>query len=355
MPPRGADRMTLSAAAMERSRLPGILLCPHRSIPMPRQLAQAVSPHSLDRKAELERMLQAERRAVLVVNTHSRRGRQLYGRAKRLLGERGCRLEAAYPVHDPSRTPEIVAGAVAQGHRFIIVGGGDGTISSIVDALAHRDVVLGILPLGTANSFARTVGIPLVLEDAIDVLLNGKVADVDLGQINDDRFANAAAIGLPAKIARTVPPALKRWFGRVAYLITAIVQLIRHRPFRCTLSQPEGTRVFDALEVRVANGAYQGGVLVADEAHLESHDIVIHVIKGPSKLNLVRTWIRALLGRAPNPEEVEIVRCRDISIETDPQQYVSIDGEAVTQTPVRAAVDRQALLLMVPGDRQDLR
>jgi YegS/Rv2252/BmrU family lipid kinase len=299
-------------------------------------------------------MIKAERRAVLVVNTHSRRGRQLYSAAKRLLGERGCRLEAAYPVHDPSRTPEIVAGAVAQGHRFIIVGGGDGTISSIVDALAHREVVLGILPLGTANSFARTIGIPLELEAAIDVILNGKVADVDLGQINGDHFANAAAVGLPAKIARTVPPVLKRWFGRGGYLMTAAVQMVRHRAFRCTLTSGGDVRHFDALEIRIANGAYQGGVLVAEEAHPESRDIVVHVIKGPSRWNLVSTWARALSGR-PRPDDVEVLRCREVDIDADPQQYVSIDGEAVTQTPLRATVDRQALLLMVPDHREDLR
>jgi YegS/Rv2252/BmrU family lipid kinase len=306
------------------------------------------------RKERLESTIKASPRAVLVVNTHSRRGRQLYGEAKRILEQRGCRLEAAYPVRDPARTPEIVAAAVAQGHTFIVVGGGDGTISAIVDAVAHRDVVLGILPLGTANSFARTVGIPLALEDAIDVLLNGRVADVDLGQIDGDRFANAAAIGLPARIARSVPPTLKRWFGRGGYLMTAGVQMLRHRPFRCTLTQQGTTRHFDALEVRIANGAYQGGVLVAEEAHPESRDLVIHVIKGRA-WSLAGTWARAILGVAPSAEDVEILRCREIVIDAEPKQYVSIDGEPVTRTPVRAAVDRQALLLMVPDQRKDLR
>jgi YegS/Rv2252/BmrU family lipid kinase len=322
---------------------------------MPPNLAQASPPPALHRKAELERAIKAERRAVLIVNAHARRGRQLYGAAKRILGERGWTLDAAYPIRNPARTPETVADAVAQGHKFIIVGGGDGTISSMVDALAHRDVVLGILPLGTANSFARTLEIPLTLEGAVDVLLNGKVADVDLGVINDDRFANAAAIGLPARIARSVPPALKRWFGRAAYLMTAVVQMLRHRPFRCTLTCGGEVRHIDAIEVRVANGAYQGGVLVAEEAHPDSRDIVVHVIKGPSKWNLVSTWARALSGAAPHPEDVEVLHCRDILIETHPQQYVSIDGEAVTQTPIRAEVDRQALLVMVPGHRDDLR
>jgi YegS/Rv2252/BmrU family lipid kinase len=340
---------------MERIGPCGILLAPiHSSAMMTPNLVQACPPAASDRKVELERMIKAERRTVLVVNTHSRRGRRLYGAAKRLLDQHGYQVEAAYPVRNPARMREIVAAAVTRGHRFILVGGGDGTISSIVGALAHRDVVLGILPLGTANSFARTLGVPLELEEAIDVVLNGKVADVDLGRIDDHHFANAAAIGLPARIARSIPPILKRWFGRGGYLMTAVVQLLRHRPFGCTLNCQGKIRHFDALEVRIANGAYQGGVLVAEEAHLESDDIVIHVIKGPSTWRLVRTWARALLGSAPRHDDVEALRCREVVIDTDPPQYVSIDGEAMMQTPVRAAVDRQALLLMVPADRKDL-
>src|SRR5690242_18809603 len=120
----------------------------------------APEPSAADRarcKARLDAAISGERRAVLVVNTRSRSGRDLYADAKRLLTRAGLRIDAAYPVRDPVRLPEIVQGAIAQGHKLIIVGGGDGTISSVVDCFAHRDTVLGILPLGTANSFARAL------------------------------------------------------------------------------------------------------------------------------------------------------------------------------------------------------
>jgi YegS/Rv2252/BmrU family lipid kinase len=304
------------------------------------------------RKATLDAAISGERRAVLVVNTRSRSGRDLYADATRKLTGNGLHLDAAYPVRDPVRLPEIVQGAITQGHRLIIVGGGDGTISSVVDHFAHRDAVLGILPLGTANSFARALGIPLDLDGAAAVLTGGgKVADVDLGRINDDYFANTAAIGLPALVGRNLPHAVKRYLGKVGYILVGAALFARHKPFRVVLTEGsrEIARIDDALDILIANGPYQGGIRVADEAHPESRDLVIRIVKGGRKTNLLKTWLRPASTRRA-ASRIEIVRVSDLVIETDPPYYVSIDGEVVTRTPVRVSVARQALMLMVPRD-----
>ena len=302
------------------------------------------------RKALLDEVIRAERRAVLVVNTRSRSGRDLYAEARKLLTRRGLRIEAAYPVRDPGRLPEIVHGAIAQGHKLIVVGGGDGTISSVVDHFAYRDAALGILPLGTANSFARALGIPLDLAGAAEILTGGgKIADVDLGLLNDDYFANTAAIGLPALVGRSLPHGLKRWFGKFGYILTGAVLFARHKPFRAVLTEAsrEIARIDDALDILIANGPYQGGVKVADEAHPESRDLVIRIVKGGRKTDLLRTWARPILNTRA-ADFTEIIRAADLVIATDPPYYVSIDGEVVTRTPVRVSVARQALLLIVP-------
>jgi YegS/Rv2252/BmrU family lipid kinase len=301
------------------------------------------------RKAMLDEAIRAERGAVLVVNTKSRSGRDLYSEAKRLLTREGLRLEAAYPVRDPARLPEIVQAAITQGHKLIVVGGGDGTISSVVGHFAYRDAVLGILPLGTANSFARALGIPLDLAGAAAVLTGGgKVADVDLGRINGDYFANTAAIGLPARVGRAMPPGLKRWFGKAAYILTGAALFARHKPFRVVLTERrrEIARIDDALDILIANGPYQGGVKLADEASPESRDLVIRIVKGARKINLLRAWLCPASSRAA--DFTRLARASDVTIETEPPHYVSIDGEIVARTPVRVTVARQALLLMAP-------
>lgn len=307
-------------------------------------------------KADLGERVRRERRAALVVNTKSRRGQAMYRDAKRSLEERGISLSASFPVRDPARMPETVARCITEDHPLVIVGGGDGSISAVTDFFAHKPVALGILPLGTANSFARTIGVPLDLAGAVDVLVAGKVVDVDLGRINGRTFANAAAIGLQPAIARAVPHRLKKIAGRVGYLVIAAGMLTRLKPFRCTIAFANGEeRTFpEALEVRIANGGYKGGLLVAREADPESGHLVIHVVQGRSVLRLSKIWAQVVAGIAPPPDQLVMMRGTSFTVATDPAHYVSVDGEAVAQTPIEVGIARQALCIMAPRDRTEL-
>jgi YegS/Rv2252/BmrU family lipid kinase len=299
-------------------------------------------------KAALEWEIKEKRRAVLVVNTHSRRGARFYSEAKRRLAEAGIMLDASYPVRHPERLPEIVRLALAEGHKLIVVGGGDGTVSSVVDHFAYVNAVFGLLPLGTANSFGRILGIPLDLGGTIDVLINGKVADVDLGKINDDYFANGSSIGLPAAVGRATPPGLKRWLGRAAYLIVAANKFLRHEPFRWVVSIDGRETLFEALDVRIVSGGYQGGVLVAREANPDNGVIEVHTLKGKSKWAVAREWARLALGAPFGSADTVVLTAPELIIATEPKQHVAVDGEVIAQTPSRVSVAREALLLMVP-------
>jgi YegS/Rv2252/BmrU family lipid kinase len=311
--------------------------------PPPREIRAA-------EKVQLLAEIRRTKRAVLVVNTKSRKGQELYATAKRLLEERGYDLKESYPVRDPSRLPEIVEGLVARGEPLVIVGGGDGTISSIVDFLAYRNVALGLLPLGTANSFARGLDIPIDVAGAVDVIVAGKVADVDLGQLNGDLWANSASIGISAAIGRARPNRLKRLLGRVGYVIAAAPAFVNHKPFLCRITHSDRTMEVEALDVLISNGPFHGGVLVAEEADVESRELVVRVIKGRSPWSLVSAWLRIMLRRREPPESLEVVRARELSIEAVPAQYVSIDGEVVTRTPIKAGIAPEALRVMVGTD-----
>ena len=304
-------------------------------------------------KAALELEIKDARRAVLIVNTRSRQAARAYSDAKRRLLAAGVTLDASYPVRNAERLPEIVRDEIAKGSRFIIVGGGDGTVSSVVDYFAYKSVVFGLLPLGTANSFARTLGIPLDLPGAVEVLVNGKVADVDLGRINDDYFANGSSVGMPSIVGRSTPHGLKKWLGRGGYALVAAAKFARYRPFRCAITIDGEGRAFDALDLRIANGGYQGGVLVAPEAHLESGRIVVHVLEGPSKWALAREWARVALGLPFAPGRMTILQARSLTIDTVPSQHVAVDGEVITRTPIEVSVARNALLLMAPVEYRD--
>jgi YegS/Rv2252/BmrU family lipid kinase len=289
-----------------------------------------------------------ERRAVLIVNSRARRGERLYAEAKALLLKKGFKLAASHPVRDPARIPEIVKDAVEQGERMIVIGGGDGTISSIVDYLAYQNVVLGILPMGTANNFARGVGLPLDVREAVEVIAEGRLVTVDLGKLNNNYFTNAVSLGLSAAIHCASRDGSKRYLGRAGYLLAAVRSFATHRPFRCRLEHDGATTEIEALDLRVANGPYHGGMVAVPGADVESRDLVVRAIKGKSKWALVRVWTDIVRGRSLDPTAADILRVRALTITADPVQAVSIDGEVVTNTPVTISVASKALRLMAP-------
>jgi YegS/Rv2252/BmrU family lipid kinase len=309
---------------------------------------------SLEKAALQKEINEGHPHAALVVNTRSRHGAVCYSEAKLQLTKLGVILDAAISVRNPAKLIEIVGETVQQGHNFIIVGGGDGTISSVVDHFAYTRVLFGVLPLGTANSFARTLGIPVNLEGAIDVLINGRVADVDLGKINEDYFANGSSIGLPAVVGKATPHNLKKWLGRLAYALVAAKEFMRYQSFRCVVTINDRETSFDALDVRIANGSYQGGILAAPEAKPDNGEIIVYILKGYSRWIIAKVWARLALGVPFRPGESEVLTASTLIIDALPKQDVAVDGEVITQTPVRVSVARNALLLLVPRAYEDL-
>jgi len=231
----------------------------------------------------------------------------------------------------------------------VIVGGGDGSLSCTVDEVVDRDCVFALLPLGTANSFARTLGIPLDLDGAIGVIATGRRRRIDLGMINGDYFANSAAMGLSPMIGEGIPHNLKRWLGRVGYLVWAIWCLIRFHPFRLVVDNGRETRTLWATEVRIANGSHHGGVEVVEQARVDSGEIVVQVVTGRSSLRLIWDWFAKywkLPARNAVTEEFHAARLR---LETRPRQRIAIDGEVLARTPVTVEVAERAIEVVVPA------
>ena len=292
-------------------------------------------------------MLKPPRRAALIVNTKSRKGQEAYRDACWLLKEAGVELAITKAVKNPAKLPQEVRKAVAAGVPMVIVGGGDGSISSSVDHLVGTDTVFAILPLGTANSFARSLEMPLEIEGAVRVITDGTVRRIDLGMLDDDHFANCAAIGLSPLIAETVPHGLKKWLGRPGYLGWAMLQMMRFKPFRLTIREGGKTETLDALEVRIANGRFHGGVELV-KTKVDAGEIVIQAIDGRLRLKLLWSWGLSLIGPDQVRGTVREFRGRQFRIETDPPLPISIDGEVEARTPVTVRLARHAIRMAVP-------
>ena len=290
-------------------------------------------------------------KAVLIVNAHSRRGRELFRRAVEKLREAGIELISAHAIRNPKRLVPTVKEAVRNGAPMIIVGGGDGSLSCAVDEVVERECVFALLPLGTANSFARTLGIPLDLDGAIAAIAGGRRRRIDLGMIDGDYFANCAAMGVSPMIGEGIPHNLKRWLGRVGYLIWATWCLIRFHPFRLTVRTDGGEEeTFWATEVRIANGGHHGGVELIETAEVDSGEIVVQAVEGRSTFTLVWDWIAKAFKLPARERTTREFHGRRIEIRTRPRQRISIDGEVLAKTPCVAQVAQCAIEVVVPAD-----
>jgi YegS/Rv2252/BmrU family lipid kinase len=290
------------------------------------------------------------RQAVLVVNAASRHGRDLFASASAKVREAGIELIAEHGLKDPRKLVPTVKEAVRSGAPMVIVGGGDGSLSYAVDELVGRDCVFALLPLGTANSFARTLGVPLDLDGAIATIASGRRRRIDLGMVNGDYFANCAAMGLSPMIGEGVPHNLKRYLGRVGYLIWAAWCLVRFRPFSLSVrSETESVTIW-ATEVRIANGRHHGGVELIENAEVDSGEIVVQAVEGRSSFTLVWDWLAKYWKLPTRERTTREFHGRRIEIETRPRQRISIDGEVLAKTPCIAEVAERAIEVVVPAD-----
>jgi YegS/Rv2252/BmrU family lipid kinase len=288
------------------------------------------------------------KQAVLVVNAMSRTGGDAFEKAKRLLEESGIELLSAHAITDPEQMRPTIQEALADKAPMIIVGGGDGSLSKAIDDFLGEDTVFALLPLGTANSFSKTLGIGADLQSAVDTIANGHKLRIDLGCVDGDYFANAAAMGISPLIAETVPHQLKRTLGMLGYMIWAIRVAFKFRPFRLHIRDGDTVHRMWATEARIANGTHHGGVELVESADLQSGEIVVQAVTGRSLVHLAWSWIATILKLRSRDQNVTEVRGKELRIEARPKQKVSIDGELSAETPVTVSVARAAVWVAAP-------
>lgn len=308
----------------------------------------------LPTKAEALARIRRERRAVLLVNTRSRRGARCRTRARALLEASGFTITADHAVRDPAvQLPTLLPAILADRPPLLVVGSGDGTIATVVDHLAYLDTVLGYLPLGTTNNFGRTLGLPLRLEAAVDVVATGKVADVDLGRVNGDVFANLVSLGVSAAVAGSTPPALKRRLGRAAYALTSLRHLLTHRAFTATVTTRDTTWRVRTHQLNIANGGVHAGSRIAADAGIDDRLLVAYALGGPSRLSAVRAAVRQALTPRRPIERKGYLTGTEFHITTDRPLPVDVDGELSVHTPLHVELAAEALRVLVPSDFPD--
>ena len=291
-------------------------------------------------------MNETGRTALLIVNENSRRG----GEAD----EHIAHLEAGglTLVREPAPGPEQV-GDLIRGMRnevdCVVLAGGDGTMTGAAIALRETGLPLGILPLGTGNDLARSLGLPLDAEGAAGVILAGSTRRIDLGSVNGHPFFNVASIGLTTEITRRLNRATKRRLGRLAYPFTAFRVALRSRRFGALIRCGDATHKVRTLQITVGNGRYYGGGMVVNEgAAIDDHMLDMVSLEPASKWRLLFMAAAFSSGEHDQLDSVRTDRATVVEVVTRHARPVSADGEIVTHTPARFGVIPEAVSVYVP-------
>lgn len=290
--------------------------------------------------------------AIVIVNARSGTGndKARVEQLRHLFAAVGMKPEIR-AVQGGAEIRAAVKKAIDRHPRLIVAGGGDGTISSVAAALVDTDIVFGVLPLGTLNHFAKDLGIPLELDEAIAVLAQGQAARVDVGEVNGRIFVNNSSLGLYPDIVRDRERQQRR-LGRGKWLALAWASIaaLRRYPFLGISLVVDGKQVSRRTPfVFVGNNEYQmEGFRIGERAGLVAGMLSLYVAQRPGRARLLLLFLRALVGRLRQARDFDAVPATEVLVQSRRRRLrVATDGEVTLMTPPLRYRSRPASLIVM--------
>ncbi|MDP4026714.1 lipid kinase [Methylobacterium sp. NEAU 140] len=285
------------------------------------------------------------RRALLICNAKARNGALPLDAVRDVLRAGGIEPVEPAPDADCQATIRDYAERV----DLVILGGGDGTMNAAAPALVDTRLPLGILPLGTANDLARSLGLPLDPMAAARFIPTARAHPVDLGWVNGHYYFNVASIGFSAELAGELTAESKKRWGVLGYAVAAVRVLRRVRPFTVTIEHDGTTEKVVTIQVSVGNGRhYGGGMTVEEGATVDDGKLDFY------SLEIAHWWrLLALLpalrrGTHGRAADVRAFQTREIRLTTRRPRPVNTDGELTTHTPAHFKVLPKILSIYAP-------
>jgi YegS/Rv2252/BmrU family lipid kinase len=239
--------------------------------------------------------------------------------------------------------------AAAERGELAVAFGGDGLIGAVADSIKHTPGVLGVLPGGRGNDFARVLGIPLEPVPACAVLHDGKVRSLDIGQVGEKTFIGIASCGFDS-VANRIANETRIVHGNLVYAYGALRALAGWKRAHFTVTLDDGERrEFTGYTVAVANsGAYGGGMMMAPDASLQDGLFDIVLVAHANKLRFLRLLPTVFKGEHVKLPNVEVIRAREVEISSERPFTMYADGDPIAELPVTVSALPAAVRVMVP-------
>lgn len=287
---------------------------------------------------------------LFLVNGHSRQGREQFEPALAALRAAGLPIKEAILARDKAETEKLLRREISEGAKMVIAGGGDGTLSLCADFLAGTSVALAALPLGTGNTFARSIGLPVNLEGAIETIAAGHIEAIDVGRCNGEIFLNSVSLGFSASLAGALTGDVKKKLGLLAWPVTGLKMASRHRPLRLRIESKEENFVARTHQLMIANGRYvAGNIKASEEASLQDSELTVFALGGASRGEFIKSALNWILRHDFEGPGTHFFETQKVTIHSlgRPAQ-ANIDGELSQKTPLEIEVWPRALRVVVP-------
>lgn len=246
-------------------------------------------------------------------------------------------------------TTALAKQAVAEGFKQIIAVGGDGTVNEVVNGIIGAPVEFGLIPLGTGNDFARTLGLPKDPLRAAQVILGGVTRQVDVGYCAGKHFVNVAGVGFDAMVAQLANREMRFLKGTAAYVASVFATLFTFSPIPVTLTIDGQQRIDQVWLVALANGRYfGGGMKITPQAEPDDNQLDICLVGTLSKLALLRFFPTVFSGKHVHNKAVTMLRGHTVTVESAKPLPMQVDGEVLAHTPVTVTLCPHALRVIVP-------
>ena len=285
--------------------------------------------------------------ATVLLNESAQENTQL-GEA---LNARREQLEIVRP-NSFSAMEEAALDALRRGVPRIVAAGGDGTVSGLAALLAREntETTLGVLPCGTGNDFAASLGVrDLSMAEALDAALEAPSHEIDMASMKGRYLLNVASIGNPAEATTSVSAELKEAMGAVAYMLSGLAKAVNLQPHAVRVVGPEFQWSGEMLGMVVANGAFTGGgQCVAPKARID--DGLLDCVIVPALTLMELTAVLRDLLRAPETRTLEhlvYAQLPEVTVSTEEPIQVNIDGEPTRSTEAHFTVQPKALRVAV--------
>ena len=285
---------------------------------------------------------------VLLINANSKRGQEMFEAAQEALKNVGFHDLEPHAVSSLEESTAVLKAAIARGDELVVVGGGDGTLSSSAHVLAGSETALGVLPLGTGNTFARGLELPLDLEGAAKVLAKGEFARVDVGRVNGRIFINSVSLGASEQIASSLDGDLKKKLGLLAWPVAAFKALRGRRPMRLELRTDHLRLNVRTRQLLIANNSNIASFVTAPGASLQNGQLETLVLGSESFWSLIKAGWNLLLKRS-SKSDIHSVFGPTIEVRSlGKVRPANVDGDILTQTPLKVDILPRALRVVVP-------